>query len=322
MFCINREVVGVGPSYVSSVSPGSTSSPPLPTFEKKRAIRERFQAIVRKMRPLSRGALIPNALIVQGKNWIENLGIRLLFPGKTVEGHFHRSCFKEYRQQWDESVLLRALYSFEEYMNSIVIPKLDDAEKEELLRTCKHDVEYYTQAELSHLQVHFVDGVLHTASSICNDWLKRQTVEKEQEKPAFDKGMTFRMFCNDKKGSFRPGLQPIKNDSEVLIYVLTAEKKLYIQRKQRRVAHHSSFTHGTAVLAAGELKVSAEGRLISLNTLSGHYRPGAPQLATMLDFLQSNGVQIDGIDCSYGCDKKPVLYPSTWLKAVKAGESI
>ena len=57
-------------------------------------------------------------------------------------------------------------------------------------------------------------------------------------------------------------------------------------------AYHSSFLGGQPVEAAGEIGVDAEGRLVSISNLSGHYRPTPEHLINVLKFFAGRGVDI------------------------------
>ena len=58
----------------------------------------------------------------------------------------------------------------------------------------------------------------------------------------------------------------------------------------RRLAH-SSMNAGAPVLAAGEMEIK-NGKLISINTFSGHYQPSLYSVARFLEYLSERGVDI------------------------------
>lgn len=82
------------------------------------------------------------------------------------------------------------------------------------------------------------------------------------------------------------------------MYILDAKKRLYIQIKEKGKTNHSSLSRGQAVLAAGNLKISS-GKIIEIDTFSGHYKPTETQLVTLLDFLRKQNVNINEIKLTY-----------------------
>lgn len=54
---------------------------------------------------------------------------------------------------------------------------------------------------------------------------------------------------------------------------------------------HSSINAGAPVLSAGEMEIK-QGKLISINTFSGHYNPSLHSLVNFLDYLSERGVDI------------------------------
>ena len=59
-----------------------------------------------------------------------------------------------------------------------------------------------------------------------------------------------------------------------------------------------SLSNGHAVLAAGSLKLS-NGKIIAVDTFSGHYKPTDVQLATFLEFLKMRNVDLNQIKVTY-----------------------
>ncbi|PWY55918.1 hypothetical protein DGG96_09290 [Legionella qingyii] len=73
---------------------------------------------------------------------------------------------------------------------------------------------------------------------------------------------------------------------------LSAFEHLGVQEdKQRRKLAHSSMNAGAPVLAAGEMEIK-NGKLISINTYSGHYKPSLYSVARFLEYLSDRGVDI------------------------------
>lgn len=84
------------------------------------------------------------------------------------------------------------------------------------------------------------------------------------------------------------------------IYILDIEDNLYLcDCNAINEIHHSSFTQGKAVKAAGEMYIH-DGVILELNNLSGHYRPSEQSLNYLIDTIEENGYKwnpwIDVID--------------------------
>lgn len=63
-----------------------------------------------------------------------------------------------------------------------------------------------------------------------------------------------------------------------------------LDKRGRKLAH-SSMNSGAPVLAAGEMEIK-NGKLISINTYSGHYQPSLYSVARFLEYLSDRGVDI------------------------------
>lgn len=70
--------------------------------------------------------------------------------------------------------------------------------------------------------------------------------------------------------------------------------------------HHSTIFGGDSVDFAGELQVR-DGHLLHANNKSGHYKPGEPETVKFLSFLQSSGVQLDGVRFDVYSDVKTIV---------------
>jgi hypothetical protein len=73
------------------------------------------------------------------------------------------------------------------------------------------------------------------------------------------------------------------------IYVLSKHKHLYANSHVFGEFHHSSFTSGSAVICAGEMKVS-QGQLKILTAKTGHYKTPKENFVTAIRHLQEKGV--------------------------------
>lgn len=81
------------------------------------------------------------------------------------------------------------------------------------------------------------------------------------------------------------------------IFVCDTSLRLYIGYKQAGAFQHSSFLHGSRILAAGQIKVK-RGQLRRLSPLSGHYRPPAANFRTFVRSLKDTGVDMSKVSIS------------------------
>mmetsp|Transcript_39626 Transcript_39626/g.112375 ORF Transcript_39626/g.112375 Transcript_39626/m.112375 type:complete len:380 (-) Transcript_39626:375-1514(-) len=75
------------------------------------------------------------------------------------------------------------------------------------------------------------------------------------------------------------------------IYVLDLDNRMYINKKQAGEFHHSSFTRGGPVRAAGSIIVH-HGTVKQITAWSGHYRPTEEDFKEVIHFLESQGVDM------------------------------
>jgi hypothetical protein len=80
------------------------------------------------------------------------------------------------------------------------------------------------------------------------------------------------------------------------IFVMDAQGRVYVGQHRVGLFHHSSFTAGGDVAAAGEMKVT-RGKLVGITAKSGHYEPNARQTRQMLDRLAGAGCPLAGVEC-------------------------
>lgn len=83
------------------------------------------------------------------------------------------------------------------------------------------------------------------------------------------------------------------------IFVADTSFRLYIGYKQAGAFQHSSFLHGSRVLAAGQIKVK-DGQLRRLSPLSGHYRPTAQNFRAFVENLKHVGADMSRVSISQG----------------------
>ncbi|HEX4109354.1 MAG TPA: hypothetical protein VHX88_14555 [Solirubrobacteraceae bacterium] len=89
------------------------------------------------------------------------------------------------------------------------------------------------------------------------------------------------------------------------IYVLDAAGNMYVGAHRVGLFHHTSFTGGKDVAAAGEIKVE-NGVMRGITNKSGHYRPKEKQISRTLRQLEKAGVKTSRIkDCRVFLDVNP-----------------
>lgn len=79
----------------------------------------------------------------------------------------------------------------------------------------------------------------------------------------------------------------------------SGEIALYCGSHITGVFHHSSFLGDAAVMAGGEVKTDASGKIIELSAKSGHYRPSHRENVEMLSRFESQGVVLQDITFTY-----------------------
>ncbi|EXJ80737.1 hypothetical protein A1O3_07021 [Capronia epimyces CBS 606.96] len=132
--------------------------------------------------------------------------------------------------------------------------------------------------------------------------------DTEEENAAGDEGDR---YVNEEFHRAR-GISKIKHVSAAVLFnhmIRTSLKKghkwifvntsfrLYIGYKQSGAFQHSSFLHGSRILAAGLIKVK-DGQLRKLSPLSGHYRPPAANFRAFVHNLREQGVDMSRVSIS------------------------
>lgn len=82
---------------------------------------------------------------------------------------------------------------------------------------------------------------------------------------------------------------------ELLIYVVLPPRTLVVCEASGFPAHHSILADGRPVLAAGEVSLSIYGgekTVLSVNALSGHYRPDPRCLEIVRDLFEGLGFAV------------------------------
>jgi len=287
----------------------------------------RFREVAKKLRLIAKGATKPGAKILEAPHWGETIGIKLNIDGHTYEGRIHMGYvaantgfFKDWNTRCDsDGVSFKKRYSFEEYMNKVVIPSLKPEDREKLKKICSSVVEYYTLAELATLQVHFDHGKVTLNFPCLNKWAK-VVRHKQPSEQSYKKFLRTLPQLKEKKTILKGGGQKF-------MYVVTTDKKMYVQLEAKGIAHHTSLSRGHAILCAGEMVVK-DGTIERINTGSGHYKPSAKELYNILKILRENEVNLEQLKISWkkmneqGVVSKEVLKGETqilaWMDAIKA----
>ena len=83
---------------------------------------------------------------------------------------------------------------------------------------------------------------------------------------------------------------PRSGNSYSYVFVMLPSAGIYVRAKDPLVFHHHDLAGNAPVVAAGEIFFS-DGRLLSINNRSGHYRPPPECLKIVLSLLQSKGAK-------------------------------
>ncbi|MCL9685543.1 hypothetical protein [Legionella maioricensis] len=126
-----------------------------------------------------------------------------------------------------------------------------------------HGTTYLTPEERAEYSIEIHNGLLH------------------KEGKVFDSS---RLIAHDKRGFVAFTLNA---NGELSVF---EHLSMTLDKKGRKLAH-SSMNAGAPVLSAGEMEIK-NGKLISINTYSGHYEPSLYSVARFLEYLSDRGVDI------------------------------
>jgi len=272
---------------------------PSPLPSKENSSLAKFRHAVRDLqKTIAIGSLVKNTVLLDKDYWMETLKLRLVIDNEIIEGHIYTGYLtgEKYFDKWKNErdvnrVLFHEQYSFEEYMNLIVLPRLTPEKRQEF-KSKISIVEYYHQGELNSLEALFdADGRIYTRSSSLNDWVDHLATNKG----TVDKYSDF--YANRPPSALKERKDHLVKD-QTYMYVLDHQGRLYLQIKNRGKTNHTSLSNGHAVLAAGSLQIQ-KGRIVSIDTFSGHYKPTEIQLANFFKYLKESGVPLDPIKTTY-----------------------
>lgn len=273
----------------------------IPDFKINASALEKFRNIVRKLqKSIAVGTLVRDTVPLEKDYWLETLGMKLVIDGETFKGHIYTGYFLTETKQlekWSTDVDEKGIsyheqYSFEEYLNQVVIPQFSIEEREEF-KTKLSIVEYYTPQELSTLDAYFnEEGSVCMKSPHLNAWVEHKEAAPNSKESYTD---FFQIYCPPSTNHLED--QHILKD-QTYMYVLNHQGRLHLQIKNRGKTNHTSLSNGQAVLAAGSLKVK-DGKIIEIDMFSGHYKPTEIQLITFLKYLKNSSINIDDIKVTY-----------------------
>ncbi len=153
------------------------------------------------------------------------------------------------------------------------LPYLESAPKYSILAQYKEEskkptnqkpVRYLSANEVQQLKLYVKDGLLLDAQG--------KKLDPELHLPA-----------NQKRSGFA-------------IYVMDLSGDLYISfDHEQGYFHHSSLLAGADVLAAGDMTI-AQGQLVKISNISGHYRPKPSSIALVLQRLKDMGVKTENVE--------------------------
>lgn len=262
---------------------------------------ERFKKIAQKLvTEIAVGSCTKDAISLDPNYWLETVGMKFTIDGERYEGHVYTGYFAEskYLEKWSTSfdnkgIPYQKQYSFEEYLNQIVIPNMSSKEKDELKAKCSI-VEYYSPEELATLEAHIdKEGKIYTETPHLNHWMDHR-IKNPNDKQIYSDFLQTDQLTNTNTSTIKN--QPLRDGT--FMYVLDHLGHLYVQIKNRGKTNHTSLSNGKAVLAAGSLQVK-DGKIIAIDTFSGHYKPTELHLANFLTYLKKLHVKLNAIQLTY-----------------------
>lgn len=269
------------------------------TFKVETTRTARFKGIVKKLqKAISKGYCVKDTILLDSSYWPETIGMKVVANSETYAGHFYMGHLAQLKlvNQWSKRrdcrrIAYQQQYSFEDYLNQILIPHYSPAEFADFKEKCSI-VEYYTPKELETLAVHFdQEGHVYTRTPHLNAWTANQEMKPQDYYSDFS-----RQFVLEEDKDLLQIEYPVRDGS--LMYVLDHKGQLYLQMKNRGKINHTSLSNGQAVLAAGGLKI-AKGKIIEIDTFSGHYRSTEKQLVNLLVYLEKLQIDLDLIQLTY-----------------------
>jgi hypothetical protein len=114
-----------------------------------------------------------------------------------------------------------------------------------------------------------------------------------------------------------------------LIFIYDTDGHFYAtDTRKENVFHHSSFNRRQPVFFAGHLFVRSDGTIVTIDSQSGHYQPSIYQMATAIEFLQMQGMDVSQEKLeviffeTYRDTVKPTIYASDILGKTEPNDSV
>jgi histidinol phosphatase-like PHP family hydrolase len=133
------------------------------------------------------------------------------------------------------------------------------------------------------------------------------SARKGEDKTIIDHGVLIHYMSNEERESSRVVIvngtlytskgkpTPYGTDHEKLNYAMDAAGNFYIfNQTGHPELRHSSFFDGRPVACAGDLEVK-NGRIVRINSNSGHYSPSAKMFQNVLIELKKDGVDVTSV---------------------------
>lgn len=84
-----------------------------------------------------------------------------------------------------------------------------------------------------------------------------------------------------------------KMGSEEAIFVINKKNELLVNPEALTGSfHHSSFEAGASVLAPGRLNLTHDGKILGIDTYSGHYQAGQEMLDVSIAYFKKKGIEL------------------------------
>uniref|UniRef100_A0A7S1X9Y1 Uncharacterized protein n=1 Tax=Tetraselmis chuii TaxID=63592 RepID=A0A7S1X9Y1_9CHLO len=206
-----------------------------------------------------------------------NDGFVMLLPEHWLEARHpeHRSHLKPYFNHWLQSGTGEGFFHWLDYGEGkdLDLPERPRAQ----LEACRVR---YCGPELALLEVCVEEGLLKYR-------IGKRLVHTPLESEPSTYSQTLNTATSGVPGEARP--------KSKWIYVLDVHNRFYINKKQAGEFHHSSFTRGGPVRAAGSIIVD-DGRVRQITAWSGHYRPTEQDFDEVIAYLGSRGVDMSQVE--------------------------
>ena len=144
--------------------------------------------------------------------------------------------------------------------------------------------------------------------SAFEEWKDDQSTKLPFEEWIKERGLSFpsvRYFQENDRTEFavamkegklmRQNGEPLFTAEDEFIFVIGPDQVMYAYEKKVGNQHHSSAFSGEAIISGGTIKTDAEGKIIELSNMSGHYKPNRQNLLDTLQILKQRDVDLSGV---------------------------